>query len=375
MISTAKLVLLGMATGEPPCKRTRRLACPCSKCLGRERDHRTVVTHMNLMPCASTSLQPQPTMNITPLSTQLHHSLEFYDEPGLEASAQCDRQESTQSKEDKVVAYIVKEVGIKLKYGHSQSEIEEHLKNATSIVESSIPIPTKWNEVLKLLKKLGYKDPKHYKVCASEDHSVILRNAAEHCHICSKPCKSCIDYYVLGLHFEDWFCTDDRCDQLLSHWKNKDEWLEANSESRLSELWHGKRWKELAYFWDSKQQTLLPERCQQCKQIIRTSTITEAVSDPTSCLQITLTCPVCKSENILVPRYMQGDPRNQAILIHEDGWAPHSTSSKHSIAAITITKACMSKLDRSQNKNAQVYSFIPVNQLPKDSPHKFDAFF
>ena len=72
---------------------------------------------------------------------------------------------------------------------------------------------------------------------------------------------------------------------------------------------------------------------------------------------------------------MQGDPRNQAILIHEDGWAPHSTSSKHSIAAITITKACMSKLDRSRNKNAQVYSFIPVNQLPKDSPHKFDAFF
>lgn len=172
-----------------------------------------------------------------------------------------------------------------------------------------------------------------------------------------------------------WFCADNRCDQLLSRWKNKDEWLGANSESKLSELWHGKRWKELAYFWDCKQPTVLPERCQQCNQIIRTSTITEAVSDPKSCLQITLTCAVCKSENILVPRYMQGDPRNQAILIHKDGWAPHSTSSKHSIAAITITKACMSKLDRSRNKNAQVYSFIPVNQLPKDSPHKFDAFF
>jgi len=77
-----------------------------------------------------------------PPSTQLHHSLEFYDEPGLEASAQYNRQESTHSKEDKVVAYVVK-VGIKLKYGHSQSEIEEHLKKSTSIVESSIPVPTK----------------------------------------------------------------------------------------------------------------------------------------------------------------------------------------------------------------------------------------
>ena len=72
---------------------------------------------------------------------------------------------------------------------------------------------------------------------------------------------------------------------------------------------------------------------------------------------------------------MAGDPRNQAILIHEDGWASHATSSKHSVAAITITKACMSKLDRSANKNAQVYSFVPVDQLPKDSPHKLDAFF
>jgi len=72
---------------------------------------------------------------------------------------------------------------------------------------------------------------------------------------------------------------------------------------------------------------------------------------------------------------MQADPRNHPILIHKDGWAPHSTSSKHSIAAITIAKACTSKLDRSRNKNAQAYSFIPVNQLPKDSPHKLDAFF
>ena len=31
----------------------------------------------------------------------------------------------------------------------------------------------------------------------------------------------------------------------------------------------------------------------------------------------------------------------------------------------------MSKLDHSANTNA----FVPVDQLPKDSPHKLDAFF
>ena len=105
------------------------------------------------------------------------------------------------------------------------------------------------------------------------------------------------------------------------------------------------------------------------------SKLSEAIANADSGLQqLTISCPTCISDNTIVPRYMAGDPRNQAILIHEDGWASHATS-KHSVAPITTTKACMSKLDRSANKNAQVYSFVPVDQLPKDSPHKLDAFF
>ena len=44
------------------------------------------------------------------------------------------------------------------------------------------------------------------------------------------------------------------------------------------------------------------------------------------------------------------------------------------IAAITITHACMSKTDRSDAHHARLYSFVPVSQLPRDAPHKFDAF-
>ena len=71
---------------------------------------------------------------------------------------------------------------------------------------------------------------------------------------------------------------------------------------------------------------------------------------------------------------MRGDPRNQAVIIHEDGWAPHNTSAQHSVAAITITHACMTKVEWANSKHAKVYSFIPVSQLPRDSPHKYDAF-
>lgn len=35
----------------------------------------------------------------------------------------------------------------------------------------------------------------------------------------------------------------------------------------------------------------------------------------------------------------------------------------------------MSTVERSNGNNAIVYSFIPIHQLPKCSPHKFDAFF
>ena len=46
----------------------------------------------------------------------------------------------------------------------------------------------------------------------------------------------------------------------------------------------------------------------------------------------------------------------------------------HPIAAITVSSACMPKLDGSANKNACEFSFTPVHQLLRDHPHKYDAY-
>ena len=43
------------------------------------------------------------------------------------------------------------------------------------------------------------------------------------------------------------------------------------------------------------------------------------------------------------------------------------------MAAITITHACMNKFDRSSAKYSHVYSFIPTDQLLRDTPHKYDV--
>ena len=71
---------------------------------------------------------------------------------------------------------------------------------------------------------------------------------------------------------------------------------------------------------------------------------------------------------------MKGDPRNQSILIHIEGWNPQSTSAKHSIAEIAISHGTMWKANRANGKNTPISSFIPTHQLPQKLPHKFDAF-
>ena len=58
---------------------------------------------------------------------------------------------------------------------------------------------------------------------------------------------------------------------------------------------------------------------------------------------------------------MKGDPRNQSILIHIEGWNPQSTSAKHSIA---ISHDTMQKANRADGKNTSISSFIPTHQLP-----------
>lgn len=263
--------------------------------------------------------------------------------------------------QDWLTMYVLQEAKLKLERGHSISDIEQHLGNASTLVGGN-QIPTTWPEVLKLMNTLGYSRPQHYKVCVSTTHSFLLRGRETHSArpICGKRWQDCIDYYCLSLHFCDWFATEEQCNHLMGHWHEKD-WLNKPSdfEPLQSELWHG-RFRELSWFWDPSRKYLVPEKCPHCKKTISATELEN--SDLTDSLVCTH-CPHCSREFYYTPQMACGDPRNQAIIIHEDGWNPNSTSARHSIAAITITHACMTKADRSSGSNARVYSFIPVSQF------------
>ena len=172
---------------------------------------------------------------------------------------------------DQIKIYLMREAQAKLKNGLSVSQIEEHLKNAAQLLGGE-KIPSKWCDVLKIMESAGYSSPTHYKVCVSPTHSFLLKSKKQHptCPVCNKSWEDCLDYYCLGLGFRDWFCSKVRCERLMAHWRKKDEWFAKPSDFQppvLSELWHGQRFRELARFWDSSQEYLLPEKCPHCTSI------------------------------------------------------------------------------------------------------------
>ena len=170
--------------------------------------------------------------------------------------------------------------------------------------------------------------------------------------------------------------------RLVSYWRavrkingtldEREDWLDkdlAYAHPGMTELWYGERFRELSWFWNPLKDYTLPDWCPFCHIVIPAAVIHESYETNTP-----ITCKGCYEKFPAVPRKVKGDPRNQALIIHEDGWNCFSTS-QSSMAAITITHACMNKFDRSSAKYSHIYSFIPTDQLPRDAPHKYDAFF
>ena len=161
----------------------------------------------------------------------------------------------------------------------------------------------------------------------------------------------------------------------MAHWKCKEEWLNKSGElPSYSKLWHGSRFRELSYFWDPTKETLLPHKCPFCDVVDPANNIDTVIDCTNPQSPITMVCTCCAHEFAFTPEWMTGDPRNQAIIAHYDGWDPNNTSNRNSIASLTISPAYSTKAERATCVNASVYPFVPVYSLPQSQPHKYDSF-
>lgn len=63
--------------------------------------------------------------------------------------------------------------------------------------------------------------------------------------------------------------------------------------------------------------------------------------------------------------HMKGDQQNRAIVLHCEGWNHNTSSSDHSVAAITITHNCMSKINWTVSNMPVCTPSLPLDSYQK----------
>ena len=88
--------------------------------------------------------------------------------------------------------------------------------------------PSNWQETEKILKEVGYEDPKQYFICLDESHYAkydIMEDRKSLCRFCGKP--GAIQFYYLGLpqKVKLWCSDETMCKKKAIFWEEKDHWL------------------------------------------------------------------------------------------------------------------------------------------------------
>ena len=108
------------------------------------------------------------------------------------------------------------------------------------------------------------------------------------------------------------------CKKMTAHWDEKDHWLPPESKigwgfPAKKEIWDGKRFAELSYFWDPTQEWTLPVFCpiEDCHKVISAEELLQA-SEIRGRRDVT--CPGCFHSFSLEIKTTHGDPRNIAYI-------------------------------------------------------------
>lgn len=178
--------------------------------------------------------------------------------------------------------------------------------------------PRDWTTTKQILIAEGYEDAKEYFICLNDMHPQhwdILESQSGLCRHCGE--KGTIPYYYLGLKgkIKRWVSHPDLCYKLLSHWREKEHWLNRNEGWHTKkELWDGDRFAELSWFWDPNTEWCLPVRCcyPGCNNIISAEAVMLAEEQEDG--QRKVRCDCCYSTFHVQAKYVRGDPRNIAFV-------------------------------------------------------------
>ena len=198
-----------------------------------------------------------------------------------------------------------------------------YFKN-NNAAKNNVPIlwPSKWDEVCSLLENIGYSTPKLYWVCLDSSHPCLyslLENEEDCCPHCGK--HGSIPYYYLSIanKVKRWCSSPSMCKKMTAHWQQRDHWLPPDRKTGWGygvkkEFWDGKRFAELAYFWNPDEEWVLPVRCPQvdCKTVISADMILKSPKVAGSVDEHEIECHGCYHTFNYKIQTAKGDPRNIA---------------------------------------------------------------
>lgn len=219
---------------------------------------------------------------------------------------------------------ILKLVDIKAQNGFSIKAFEQLLNWGKGLNEMMDNLwPTKWEHVTRLLQQLGYKEAKCYWICLDPSHKCnysLANSKSDICKYCGK--QPSIPFYYLSVidKVKRWCRSPSMCKKMTAHWQEKDHWFANENTSstdwgwiQKKEIWDGKRFAELAYFWNPDDEWVLPVYCpnSDCNTVI---SATEVINSPTAFGKQSVTCPSCFNQFETEIKTTTGDPRNIAYI-------------------------------------------------------------
>ena len=169
------------------------------------------------------------------------------------------------------------------------------------------------------LEKIGYNDAKLYWICLNASHPCnysILKSKEEKCQRCGE--FPTIPYYYLSIidKVTRWCSSPLMCKKMTAHWEQREHWLPPECRDgwgfpEKREIWDGKRFAELAYFWDPTREWILPTFCPICRKVVPAEELLHA---PEIDGMRDVTCPHCFNSFSAVIQVTHGDPRNIAYI-------------------------------------------------------------
>ena len=218
---------------------------------------------------------------------------------------------------------------------------------------------------------------------SSDEECVALRHSnPDHYHMVTSACGTKreeaipVCYLPFKSRLAHLFRSELQCHKHLALWRGVRKFVldgePVTPDRSRTAIWDGDRvLDELPWFWDPNRMFMLPGFCEHCGVILSATYIMSKVNpEMRASLHdgdvVSVPCRSCQRETAVPVLYVPGNPRNQLLKLHMDGWLPHGIGprSKRNVSSIEVMSGCLSNYESGKTENVTTLAFVPESSIP-----------